>query len=206
MTLSVPYLTSQVWFPERPSFGQNCWNRRACGATLRAFKTCRTCRSVFQQLPALIWRIVFVENLNGCILGRPVIHIAVVVRRLRVHSNFNVADTLDVDLSRERAEMSIPYAPAFSITRAERRTVHPRLESADDGHPDFESPTCLLCLRLDRTLCLGQSIPGRVRPSFKVDEGGPQSSSTLLRACLPKTVVVNTSHGHDLIAEAREIS
>ncbi len=51
-------------------------------------------------------------------LQRSMVHVGVIVSRLRVHSNLNVSEALDHDLGRESVQMAITEPPALSVARA----------------------------------------------------------------------------------------
>ena len=48
------------------------------------------------------------------------VHVGVIVRRLRVHSNLNVSEALDHDLGEESVQMAITEPPALLVARAKR--------------------------------------------------------------------------------------
>src|SRR5262249_17998029 len=100
------------------------------------------------------------------ILSRSVIDIGVIVWRLRIDANLNVAEGVYRDLSWEGTQVSITcQPPAFSIARAAGRPLRSRLKPTDHGHPNLESFTSPLCFGLDLRMRFGQSTPTRVGPT-----------------------------------------
>src|SRR6185295_5661065 len=100
-----------------------------------------------------------------------VVHVGVIVGRILVHSDLNIAEALDGDLRRKRAEVTIPaQLPAFPVTCTERRWPHYRLQATHDRHPDLESFTCRFRFALNFAQRLSQIRPTQAIRSFKVDE------------------------------------
>lgn len=99
------------------------------------------------------------------------VDIGVIVRRLWVYSNLNIADGLDYDLSRVNVQVAVTsHAPTLSITRPKRRMLRSRLKATDNGNPDFEPFTGPFRFALNLMICLSQIFPRRVSTSFEVDE------------------------------------
>jgi hypothetical protein len=134
------------------------------------------------------------------------VHVAVVVGRLRILSNLDVADARYDNLSRKRPQMAVSdYSPACSVARPQRRMLRSCLESSGYGHPDFELFPRLLRITFSCPLSLTQIIPIHAITSLQVEERRPRSVCAFLWTSLPKPVIVNTSYGHYPVAISREI-